>query len=243
MATCALSGDPCAVRALITPALLMALAACSSEATNAVKSDAAAGGADAGSSDARAFDVGASDALAQDAAAADAAVQDGASQDAAAEDASAQDAAAQDAAAHDAAAQDAIVFADAAVLDAAAPDALALDAAVPDASAMDASTMLDFTVIITESNTCDITTNPASISVPAGTSFTVNWVNSAASASNVDVAKIDMFNQVPIVLGLEPGNSYHDTVRAWCGALFMGMFQFRITGCAMPYYLNVNCSG
>lgn len=96
-------------------------------------------------------------------------------------------------------------------------------------------------VTILESNTCVISTTPASIAVKAGTEFTVNWINSAASASAVDVAKIDTYNQVPIVIGLKPGQSYHDTVRKWCGKLFTGTFSFRITGCYNPCYLPVNC--
>ena len=103
--------------------------------------------------------------------------------------------------------------------------------------------VLDFDVSIFVANTCDVSTNPASITVPTGTSFTVHWINLAASASPADVDKIDQYNQVPIVIGLEPGQSYHDTIREWCGQLYTGIFWFRITGCYDPYLLEVNCGG
>ena len=61
---------------------------------------------------------------------------------------------------------------------------------------------------------------PPSISVPAGTSFTVNWIN-ATGCTEID---IDKDGTVPIVIGLEPGASHHDTVREWCGSLFTGTF-------------------
>ena len=83
---------------------------------------------------------------------------------------------------------------------------------------------------------------PASISVSAGTEFTVNWINTASSASNVDIDKIDQYNQVPLIIGLEPNNSWHDTIREWCG-IYTGTFSFRITGCYNPHYINVNCNG
>lgn len=89
---------------------------------------------------------------------------------------------------------------------------------------------------------CTITTDPASIDVPEGTEFTVNWISAASSVVEVDVAKIDDFNQVPIILGMEPGTSYHDEVRVWCGALFTGTFDFRVTSCFDPQYLPVDCS-
>jgi hypothetical protein len=101
------------------------------------------------------------------------------------------------------------------------------------------SGVLDVRILV--SNTCVVTTNPPSFGVSAGQTFTVNWINLAASASNVDIAKIDMFNQVPIVLGLEPGMSYHDAVRPWCG-IFTGMFSFRVTGCDKPYYMPIDCN-
>jgi hypothetical protein len=52
-----------------------------------------------------------------------------------------------------------------------------------------------------------------------------------------------MFNQVPIVIGLEIGNSYHDEVRQWCGDLFTGTFDFRLTSCYDPTYIPVDCGG
>jgi hypothetical protein len=88
-------------------------------------------------------------------------------------------------------------------------------------------------------NTCVLTATPAAINVSAGTSFQVNWIN--VGDTECDVAKIDQFNQVPIVLGLEPGTSYHDAVRDWCGTQFTGMFQFQISICTLPSYIPVNC--
>ena len=87
-------------------------------------------------------------------------------------------------------------------------------------------------------NDCTLIANPASIAVPAGTKFTVNWINTGDT--DCDVAKIDQFNQVPIVLGLEPGTSYYDSIREWCGP-FTGTFEFRISICTIPSYIPVNC--
>ena len=42
--------------------------------------------------------------------------------------------------------------------------------------------------------------------------------------------------------GLEPGTSYHDTVREWCGTLFTGTFDFRVTICTIHSYIPVDCS-
>jgi hypothetical protein len=88
-------------------------------------------------------------------------------------------------------------------------------------------------------NDCTLIANPSSIAVPAGTKFTVNWINTGDT--DCDVAKIDQFNQVPIVLGLEPGTSYYDSVREWCGAAFTGTFDFRLSICTIPSYIPVNC--
>jgi len=85
---------------------------------------------------------------------------------------------------------------------------------------------------------CTLIANPVSIAVPAGTQFTVNWINTGDTGC--DVAKIDQFNQVPIVLGLEPGTGYYDSIREWCGA-FTGTFEFRISICTLPSYIPVNC--
>lgn len=87
-------------------------------------------------------------------------------------------------------------------------------------------------------NDCVLIANPASITAPAGAEFTVNWINTGDT--DCDVAKIDQFNQVPIIIGLEPGTSYHDTVRKWCGQ-FTGTFQFRVTICTIPSYIPVRC--
>jgi hypothetical protein len=133
----------------------------------------------------------------------------------------------------------------------ASPDATAADAtadspagdAATDGGGGDAAFTGVFDVRIFVANTCDVSTTPASITVPTGTEFTVNWINLATSAANVDVDKVDQYNQVPIIIGLEPGQSYHDTVREWCGTLFTGTFSFRITGCYEPYYLPVDCGG
>lgn len=88
-------------------------------------------------------------------------------------------------------------------------------------------------------NDCTLIANPPSIAVTAGTGFQVNWINTGDTPC--DVAKIDPFNQVPIVLDLEPGTSYFDSVRTWCGTLFTGTFQFRIDICTLPSYIDVNC--
>jgi hypothetical protein len=82
--------------------------------------------------------------------------------------------------------------------------------------------------------------DPSSITVPAGTEFTVNWINTGDT--ECDVAKIDQFNQVPIVIGLEPGTSYYDSVREWCGQ-FTGTFDFRVTICTIHSYIPVDCGG
>ena len=122
------------------------------------------------------------------------------------------------------------------------------DATQPrDASPHDAAadaTMLDafpsvLDVKIQCRNDCVLVAHPPSISVSAGTEFEVNWIN--VGDAPCDVAKIDQFNQVPIVLDLEPGTSYHDSVHKWCGTLFTGTFQFRIDICTIASYIPVNC--
>jgi hypothetical protein len=87
-------------------------------------------------------------------------------------------------------------------------------------------------------NDCVLVANPSSIAVPAGTEFTVNWINTGDT--ECDVAKIDQFNAVPIIIGLEPGTSYHDSVREWCGQ-FTGTFKFRVTICTIHSYIPVDC--
>lgn len=89
-------------------------------------------------------------------------------------------------------------------------------------------------------NDCVLIADPPSISVAAGTSFEVNWINTGDT--ECDVAKVDQFNQVPIIIGLEPGTSYHDSVRDWCGP-FTGTFQFRVSICTIHSYIPVNCGG
>lgn len=114
----------------------------------------------------------------------------------------------------------------------------AIDAAIDAPPTVDAfPAVLD--VRIDCHNTCVLTANPSAINVSAGTSFQVNWIN--VGDTDCDVAKIDQFNQVPIVLGLAPGTSYHDAVRDWCGTQFTGTFQFQISICTIPSYIPVNC--
>ena len=88
-------------------------------------------------------------------------------------------------------------------------------------------------------NDCTLIAHPPSIAVTAGTSFQVNWIN--VGDTTCDVTKVDQFNHVPIVLGLDPGTSYDDTVHQWCGALFTGTFEFQISICTLPSYIPVNC--
>jgi hypothetical protein len=128
---------------------------------------------------------------------------------------------------HDATAGDAPLLVDAPVT---TPDAAPLDAP-PFPSKLD--------LRINCRNDCVLIANPSSIAVPAGTEFTVNWIN--IGDTECDVAKIDQFNQVPIIIGLEPGTSYHDSVREWCG-IFTGTFNFRVTICTIHSYIPVDCS-
>jgi hypothetical protein len=121
--------------------------------------------------------------------------------------------------------------------DASVVDATVVDAP-RDAPAIDAfPSVLD--VRIDCHNDCKLKATPAMIAVSAGTAFEVNWIN--VGDTECDVAKIDPFNQVPIILGLEPGMSYHDPVHRWCGAIFTGKFDFRISICTLPSYIPVNC--
>ncbi len=132
---------------------------------------------------------------------------------------------------------------DDAAIDDAAPMVPGNDGAVRDAGA-DATPPPDafpavLDVRIDCHNDCVLTATPAMIAVSAGTSFQVNWINVGDTVC--DVAKIDQFNQVPIVLGLDPGTSYHDPVHDWCGTQFTGTFDFRISICTLPSYIPVNC--
>ncbi len=118
-------------------------------------------------------------------------------------------------------------------------DATALgDAAPADGLSTDAfPSVLD--VRIDCHNTCTLVAMPSAINVSAGTGFEVNWINVGDTVC--DVSKIDQFNSVPIIIGLDPGTSYHDPVHTWCGAIFTGMFEFRIDICTLPSYIPVNC--
>jgi plastocyanin len=124
------------------------------------------------------------------------------------------------------------------VHDGAMSDATHLTDAAADAAVMPDAFPSKLDVRINCHNDCTLIANPASISVSPGTEFTVNWINTGDT--DCDVAKIDQFNQVPIVLGLEPGNSYYDSVRQWCGQ-FTGTFEFQISICTIPSYIPVNC--
>lgn len=139
--------------------------------------------------------------------------------------------------------------------DAAAGDDARLDAtaghdasgdgtAPTDARASDATPPVDafpavLDVRIDCHNTCVLTAHPAAINVTAGTSFQVNWIN--VGDTECDVTKVDQFNHVPIILGLQPGTSYHDPVHDWCGTQFTGTFDFEILICTMPSEIPVNC--
>jgi hypothetical protein len=131
---------------------------------------------------------------------------------------------------------DAATDAGAEVVDAATGDA---PSAMPDAPPPDAGFPSKLDLHINCRNDCVLVANPSSIAVPAGTEFTVNWINTGDT--ECDVAKIDQFNQVPIIIGLEPGTSYHDSIRKWCGA-FTGTFDFRVTICTIHSYIPVDCS-
>ncbi|MGE5187267.1 MAG: hypothetical protein ACM31C_34705 [Acidobacteriota bacterium] len=132
---------------------------------------------------------------------------------------------------------DATAIGDAAPHDAASHDATSHDA-VSDSATSDAfPAVLDMHIDCR--NDCVLVASPSSISVSAGTGFEVNWIN--VGDTDCDVAKIDQFNQVPIVLGLAPGTSYLDSVHTWCGSLFTGTFEFRIDICTLPSYIPVNC--
>ncbi len=87
---------------------------------------------------------------------------------------------------------------------------------------------------------CDeLSFDPASISVPAGTELTVRWIN-ATGCTDID---IDMGGTVPIVIGLESGSSYHDTIREWCGT-YTGTYTFRAYYApSYPFTLPVDCDG
>ena len=78
-----------------------------------------------------------------------------------------------------------------------------------------------------------------------GRGFFATFENEPSSAEPVGIDKIDQFNQVPLVIGLEVGNTFADTVVEWCGAQFTGTFEFRISPCGDvdPHFLEVSCGG
>jgi hypothetical protein len=89
-------------------------------------------------------------------------------------------------------------------------------------------------------NDCTVTTVPPSpIRVAAGQWFHATFINVGEISTDID--KRDPFNLVPLVIGLEPGMTYADTIRPWCQGL-SGKFWFEITPCAnSPYDLEVDC--
>jgi hypothetical protein len=140
---------------------------------------------------------------------------------------------------HDAAASTADAHGDAtASSDAPADGHTAIDAARDAAPTVDAfPAVLD--VKLDCHNTCVLSATPAAINVHAGTSFQVNWIN--VGDTPCDVTKVDQFNHVPIIIGLDPGTSYHDPVHDWCGTQFTGTFDFEILICTEPNEIPVNC--
>lgn len=89
-------------------------------------------------------------------------------------------------------------------------------------------------------NDCTVTTTPPSpIKIAAGQWFYATFIN--VGEISTDIAKRDQFNVVPLVLGLEPGMTYADTIRPWCQGV-SGKFWFEITPCQnSPYELEVDC--
>ena len=135
---------------------------------------------------------------------------------------------------------DASALADGNVVDASSRfDAPALaDTSLPDAPLLDAfPAVLDMRINC--HNDCTLIAMPSSINVPAGTSFEVNWIN--VGDTQCDVDKIDNANQVPLIIGLDPGTSALDAVHSWCGTEFTGTFEFRVDICTLPSYIPVNC--
>lgn len=157
-----------------------------------------------------------------------------------------------DASRADAMTVDAMAGSDAASMDAAldaAPEAGAADAgtvvtadagtdARVDGGPPDAGERVFGVRVLADSACSELSFDPASIRVAAGTSFTVEWIN-ATGCTDID---IDMGGTVPIVIGLEPGTSHHDTVREWCGS-YTGTYFFRAYySPSFPAYLDVDCS-
>jgi hypothetical protein len=183
--------------------LLPALLVCAGCDSNTPLVDAGTGtGQDAGRADAGRTDAGRADAGRADAGRADAGGRDAGATDAGPPDGGS---------------------ADAGPPDAGRLDAGLSDAGRPDAGRPDAGGPPTFDVRVQADGFCDMLRfDPPSIAVPAGTEFTVNWIN-ATGCTDID---IDKNGTVPIVLRLPPGDSYHDTVRRWCGS-FTGTFYFR----------------
>jgi hypothetical protein len=148
-----------------------------------------------------------------------------------------------DAARADAAIADAATEIDAGAVDAGADagSAVEVDAgsdAGVDGGPPDAGTRVTRVRVLADGACSGLAFDPPSISVPAGTSFTVEWIN-ATGCTDID---IDMGGTVPIVIGLEPGMRYHDTIREWCGS-FTGTYVFRAYySPSFPAYLDVDCS-
>lgn len=193
---------------------ILLLAACDSRAPSPdAGMDARVPGLDGGAEDAGSGDAG------SDAGSSDAGPIDAGSSDAGPSDAGPSDAGSIDAGS----------------IDAGPPDAGSIDAGPPDAGGP-----LTYDVRVLADGFCDMLSfDPPSISVPAGTEFTVRWIN-ATGCTDVD---IDKSGTVPIVLGLAPGDAYHDTIRRWCG-IFTGTFSFRAY--YSPTYvftLPVDCDG
>ncbi len=87
-----------------------------------------------------------------------------------------------------------------------------------------------------------MTATPSSIAVPPGTGFYARFTNLASSDIATNIDKIDRFNQVPLVIDLEPGQVFEDDIRQWCG-IERGTFSFRFNPCgaALFTFLDVDC--
>lgn len=161
----------------------------------------------------------------------DAALADAGALDAGSVDAGTVDAGSADAGAFDAGSGDGGMF-DAGSADGETDAGMPIDAGSLDGGVLDVRVLAD-------RYCADLSFDPPSVAVPAGTSFTIRWIN-ATACTEID---IDMNGTVPIVLRLQPGQSHHDTVREWCGT-YTGRYTFRAYySPSFPYYLDVDCSG
>ena len=127
--------------------------------------------------------------------------------------------------------------------DGAAADGAAADGAEAGDAAFDAGVDANgetLVIRVNPRNDCTVTTIPPSpIKIPAGQWFHATFINVGEISTDID--KRDPFNLVPLVLGLEPGNTYADTIRPWCQG-FSGKFWFEINPCEnTPYDLEVDC--